>query len=158
MSPGDRLTTEISYCAASGAISIEIRSDSEGGEGSPKVSRIVVPRPFPDGDTFASWRDFFEQGTAACTAAGLPSAGAFGRPMLDIEYKGAVNLSVLRALCPFRVEEVSGPGFDSARTADWRPSLFCPRLGESDELSSLAGGDGVLRTAEAYMCTRRAKT
>merc|ERR1711924_225994 len=90
---------------------------------------------------FSSWRDFFERGAAACAARGL-EARALGRPMLDIEYKGAVNLRVLRAMCPFCVEEVSGPGYGAELTAKWRASLFCPRLGECAEITPLSGATG----------------
>jgi len=148
VAPGERITTLVEYSAGSGAIRVEIRCDDG------RSSVVELPRPFPDGGDFGSWREFFEKGQAASEAKGLP-AGCFGRPMLDIEYKGSVDLRVLRSVCPFRVEEVSGPGFGPELTADWRPSLFCPRLGECHELSSLSGDrDGVLRTADAYACTR----
>ena len=95
----------------------------------------MLPRPFPDASppVFESWREFFSRGAAASG-----TAGPLARPMLNVEYKGAVDVDTLRSMCPFRVLEAAVPTFppQPAPLNAWRVSLFCPRTGEGDELSS----------------------
>ena len=132
--PGTEVLTTITYRASSGDISVEICETTPAtAAGKLAKSSIVIPRPFPDASppAFDSWREFFERGAAAsCTA------GPLARPMLNVEYKGAVDVETLRSMCPFRVLEATVPTMSPQPTSlsAWRVSLFSPRTGEGDEL------------------------
>jgi len=121
---GDEITSTIAYSAGTGSIRVTI--STTGSER--QCSSIDIKRPFPnDPQLFRSWRDFFEQAQAASR-----TEGPVGRPNLNIEYKGNVEVTTLASLCPFEVRAVSYP---SLGMSGWRTSLFCPRVGYCQELA-----------------------
>lgn len=132
---GEHITSTISYSAADGAITVRIEAaDSEG------VARcsssIKIDRPFPnDPELFDSWSEFFK---ASERLSG--EAGCYGRPSLNIEYKGQVKMRHLQTMCPFNVLRAEHPGVCQPATV-WPVELFSPRQGEGHSLVSLNGSE-----------------
>ena len=109
--PGDIITTEIEYSAATGGIDarIFVGDHAEAAETAGKMSALPIPRPFPEPDriapAYASWREFFEAGSAAAGAE-----GALCNPAVQIESKW-VSPAIVESILPWTVSEASlSPG------------------------------------------------
>ncbi len=98
VSPGEELTTKISYNSSSGQITASI--SGPGG-----TSSVVVSQPFPDQPgLFANWSDFFTQAQAASGTTGV-----WSQPVLNVE-SHYVDEVTLCSILPFQVDFVSIPG------------------------------------------------
>lgn len=134
-----------------------------------------------DSSLFESWKDFFgkcvaaeEQGddNAATPSSKVPrqddetnspglrgsvksaesnNRGAMARPCLNVEYKGRVDLEILKSVCPFRVKKAAFPGvpFDFK----WNTHLYCPRTGRVQVLQDSEGSKMSLAIDDAVTMT-----
>lgn len=157
--PGDLLFTNIEYECNNGTIKASIgKMNAEGEEDKLRRSEIILPKPFPhDGTLFKDWRDFFEKCQRKEEEIQLspPSKnrrllrgsqtekaqkGPIGRPCLNVEYKGKVDVQTLKSICPFIVKEAAYPGFPAGVTSQWQTDLYCPRLGRVSQLEDPKNG------------------
>ena len=122
-----------------------------------RKSEIIIPKPFMHNPSlFSSWKDFFEKCQAVEKQLLLNSQTRQkrlennkadvndiicprARPGLCVEYKGRVNVDVMKSLCPFEVKDIKAPGISPEDTPTWRTELFCPRMGHISTLSSVDG-------------------
>ncbi len=106
VSPGDQITTLLSYNPGSGAISVSISDDDISGPSG--TSSITLYKPFPnDPSLFTSWTDFFNKGEALSGDSYIIS-----HPVLNVE-TGYVDEQTLCPLLPFTVNQISIPGIPS---------------------------------------------
>ena len=63
--------------------------------------------------------------------------GAMARPCLNVEYKGSVDLDILKSICPFHVKKASFPGVPL--DFKWNTHLYSPRTGRVDILQDSEG-------------------
>ena len=99
VSPGEMVTSVISYHPETGAIDARISTPTA-------VSEITIPRPFPDSNPplFPSWKEFFE-------AAQAKTGGVLlGQAPINVESHG-VQPDTMCSVLPLKVGQMTGPGF-----------------------------------------------